>query len=376
MAKLVLAGAGHVHLTVLKKLREIVASGHEVAVIGPSEHHYYSGMGPGMLGGMYGPDAIRFPVKLMTESGGGKFITDEVVSVDAEKKRLLLRSGDEIAYDVLSLNLGSRITAPPGAKGSRGERSVFPVKPIENLRAGRRRVLMSVHSGPSVVGVLGGGPAAAEVAANAWRAARECLRAKGGRMPEIKIFAGRSFLGRYPGNVARLARKSLEDRGVVINEGGYVEDYGAGELRLENGETHRADPLFLALGTEPPKLIAESGLPVGPDGGLAVDRYLRCTAHPEIFGGGDCIHFTPRPLAKVGVHAVKQNPVLFDNLRAALEGGELGDYRPQEKYMLIFNMGDGKGLLWKGGFACLNRPSFWLKDYIDRKFMREFKPGR
>ena len=52
MAKhLVLVGGGHAHMMTLANINAFVAKGHRVTVIGPSEHHYYSGMGPGMLGG-------------------------------------------------------------------------------------------------------------------------------------------------------------------------------------------------------------------------------------------------------------------------------------------------------------------------------------
>ena len=52
---LVLAGAGHAHMMVLEALPELVSQGVRVTVIGPGPRHYYSGMGPGMLGGAYQP---------------------------------------------------------------------------------------------------------------------------------------------------------------------------------------------------------------------------------------------------------------------------------------------------------------------------------
>jgi hypothetical protein len=35
------------------------------------------------------------------------------------------------------------------------------------------------------------------------------------------------------------------------------------------------------------------------------------------------------------------------NLLAALEGGDMQPFQPQKDYMLIFNMGDGRRILWK-----------------------------
>ena len=47
--KLLLAGGGHAHMMTLANLHQFVEKGYEVTVVQPSPHHYYSGMGPGML---------------------------------------------------------------------------------------------------------------------------------------------------------------------------------------------------------------------------------------------------------------------------------------------------------------------------------------
>jgi NADH dehydrogenase FAD-containing subunit len=96
-------------------------------------------------------------------------------------------------------------------------------------------------------------------------------------------------------------------------------------------------------------------------------------AYPDIFGGGDCISLEERSLAKVGVYAVRQNPILFHNLLAALEGGKMAVFKPQKDFLLIFNMGNGQGIFWKKNWVWENRFAFLLKDYIDRRFMRTFQ---
>jgi hypothetical protein len=56
-----------------------------------------------------------------------------------------------------------------------------------------------------------------------------------------------------------------------------------------------------------------------------------------------------------------------------LEGGKMMPFEPQKHFLLIFNMGDGQGILWKKHWAWESRLAFLLKDYIDRKFMRKFQ---
>jgi hypothetical protein len=75
----------------------------------------------------------------------------------------------------------------------------------------------------------------------------------------------------------------------------------------------------------------------------------------------------------VGVYAVRQNPILYKNLMAALEGRDLEKFVPQEVYMLIFNMGDGTGIFVRRNWVWNGSLAFKLKDYIDRKFMRKFQ---
>jgi NADH dehydrogenase FAD-containing subunit len=106
---------------------------------------------------------------------------------------------------------------------------------------------------------------------------------------------------------------------------------------------------------------------------MLVNGFLQSVSHPELFGGGDCIDLEGRDLAKVGVYAVRENPVLFGNLLAALENGTMKSFKPQQQFMLIFNLGDGTGLVRRGGFVWSGESAFLLKDHIDRKFMRTFQ---
>ena len=170
-----------------------------------------------------------------------------------------------------------------------------------------------------------------------------------------------------------MARRSLKRRGIKILEKHYVREVKSGRVMLESGESHQCDLVFLASGVRPSAIFNTSGLPTGPDGGLLVNQYLQSPAHPEIFGGGDCIYFQPQPLDKVGVYAVRENPVLYHNLLASLEGKPLESFNPGGSYLLIFNLGDGTGIFRKNILMFGGRPAFMIKDYIDRRFIREFQ---
>ncbi|MCB2226452.1 MAG: FAD-dependent oxidoreductase [Desulfarculaceae bacterium] len=364
--RLVLAGAGHAHMMVLQSLAEIVGQGVKVTVIGPGARHYYSGLGPGMLGGTYQPEDISFPVQAMVERAGGVFLQDKVIGIDPLAKKVLTQNNGAVPYDVLSCNTGSSIPDETVEREAR----VYRVKPIENLLEARWRIEELARDRMVDIGVVGGGPASLEIGGNAWAVARR----NGGKGAAVRIYAGSKFLKRAPSGVASRAREVFAQRGIEIIEGSYAKHVGSARVELDDGRAFEHDMVFLVTGVKPRPLFGPSGLPVGPDGGLMVNRYLQCSDYPDIFGGGDCIYFEPRPLDKVGVFAVRQNPVLLHNLKARLTGGELQDFEPQGAYLLIYNLGGGMGILHKWGFIVQGKLAFAFKDYLDRSFMNKFKP--
>lgn len=364
---LVLAGGGHAHMVTLSNLHRFVERGHRATIIGPSEHHYYSGMGPGMLGKTYHPQQIRFATRDVVEKQGGRFVKDSVTHIDPKRRTVFTASGDAFPYDVLSFNAGSQVSSHM-VEGNR--KRVYTVKPIEGLMEAQAQLLGLAEKQDVKVAVIGGGAAGVEVAGNVWLLLSKYSR----RDFDIRIFSGGKILAQFPDKVRSAVMTSLQTRGIRIFEHHRVTRIRNQYIDLKPGKRHRADLIFLATGVKPSSIFKDSGLPTGPDGGLVVNTYLQCPDHPNIFGGGDCIYYRDRPLNKVGVYAVRQNPVLYENLMAAMEGSPLKPFSPGGAYLLIFNLGGGTGVFYKKGVMLNGRMAFWIKDLIDRRFMRKFTP--
>lgn len=365
--QLVLIGGGHAHMITLAHLDIFITKGYGVTVIQPSEYHYYSGMGPGMLGGTYRPDDIRFATRRLVEAKGGRFVLGKATAIDPDRRRVFLEGSEEaIPYDVLSCNAGSYV---PREMIQGNTADIFTAKPIEQLMIARERILERAAAGKIAIAVIGSGPSALEIAGNIHQLCKE----KAVPMPVIRIFGGRNFFSARPGRVRRLARHILSRKGVEIIENGYVQRIENGRISLENGQEYTADIIFPSVGVKPSPIFALSGLPVGPDGGLRVNEYLQSVGHHDIFGGGDCIYFEAEPLDKVGVYAVRQNPVLYHNLLASLENRPLEKFRPGGRYLLIYNLGDGEGILSKWFITFSGKLAFYLKDRIDRRFIKTFQ---
>lgn len=246
---------------------------------------------------------------------------------------------------------------------------MFAVKPIEKLRKAQERIETLLAERSISIGIVGGGPSSVEIAGNVWRLAGDF----GKNNVKISIFAGESFMKNFPSVVRQKAAQSLRARNIRILEQDRVDRIDNGVLVMQKGGQHQMDVFFLAMGVRPSPIFSASGIPVGPDGGLLVNQYLQSSEHPDMFGGGDCICFQDQPLDRVGVYAVRQNPVLLNNLMARLEGEKLQPFEPGGDYLLIINLGNGTGIFRKKWFTFGGRLAFTAKDYIDRRFMKKFQ---
>jgi NADH dehydrogenase FAD-containing subunit len=362
---LVFVGGGHAHLTSLVNIGDYIKLGHRVTLISPVTHHYYSGMGPGLLSGIYRPEEARFHIKKLVEDRGASFVRGYVAHINAGKRFLVLESGEEIPYDVVSFNTGSGV---PLDEVNDDKNSVYPVKPIVNLLKARKTILDKIRGEIPRLLVVGGGPAGVELSGNLWRLVHD-----NGGQAGITLIAGGGLLSSFPGKARSLAIASLHERGIEVLEGTQVSRFADGDAVLADGRRLPYDIVFAALGVKPSQIFRESGLPTGNDGGLLVNEHLLSVAHPEIFGGGDCISLQGSHLDKVGVYAVRQNEILHHNLLSALSGESMEKFMPQRTYLLIFNLGDGTGIFVRKSWVWRGRLAFLFKDYLDRSFMRKFQ---
>ena len=369
MARIVLVGGGHTHAEVVRRASRLTAAGHTVTLVTPAATHPYSGMGPGMLGGTYSLADILLPVATLVGRAGGTFIQATAVSLDPNARLLTLSSGRTIAYDVLSLNIGS----DPVEAAPIRERHVFTVKPIRELARARAAIEAAcARDGRCRIAVIGGGPAGVEVAANCAFLVRR-LHARAA----VDLYHASDLLARLDRTRNAWVLRYLECHGVSVHPGSRVSP-----ADLD------ADVVFSATGTRPPGVLASFGLPLAPDGALVVDEFLRSPSSERVFAAGDCAWFSPQPLDRVGVYPVRMQPVLFANLAAiadavdrSLHGDpvqpdciELTRFTATGPYLAGLNLGFGRGLLYRQLFDLRGRPAFAMKDLIDRRFVRRYQP--
>ncbi len=364
--KVVFVGGGHAHLYSLKHVDRLIQEGARVTVIGPERHHYYSGMGPGMLSRIYTPEEVRVDIPALIEPKGATFVKGRVTSIDPDRKTLNIDNGETLDYDLVSFNVGSHV---PSDLIEGAGKEAYPVKPIEHLESLRQEILSLTQTSSPEILIIGAGPAGVEISGNILRLVNE----NNGTAHITLAGAEDRMLPRFPEKAGLLAYDSLTRRGITILNSCMITAMGDKKAHTAKGEEIAYDIAVLTIGIQPRQIFEGSGLRKARNGSLLVNEFLQSVSHPEIFGGGDCITFEPKPLHMVGVYAVKQGPVLFHNIISSLAGKELKAFRPQRHYLLIFNLGDGTGIFVRGSFAVRARAAFILKDFIDRRFISQFK---
>jgi NADH dehydrogenase FAD-containing subunit len=361
--QIVFVGAGHAHLAAFRNLEQFTRMGHTVTVISPSSYYYYSGTGPGLLSGMYTETDARINTQRMVTEGGADYQTDSVEGIDSESGTLFLKSGKRLKYDLVSFNIGSYV---PMTSFDLVEGNVLPAKPIVNYLHMREEIFrIGGKPGPVRVVVVGGGPAGVEISGNMWRFALSLQKDV-----SITLVAGPRLLARFPKNTRKQAYESLVQRNISVLEGVTVTSLERDAAHLSDGSSVSMDFGIVAAGVEIDRLFVDSHVPVGGNNGLLVNSFLQSVSCPEIFGGGDCIDFNDSPLTKAGVIAYRQSPILFHNLRACLAGKKLKPFRRYKKFLLIFNLGDGNGILWRNKLSVKGKFAFQLKKRIDERFIR------
>jgi selenide,water dikinase len=324
-------------------------------------------MVPGFLAGTYTLDEISIEVAPLVAKAEGKLIEGSAVALDPERRIVRLRSGEEIEYDLVSFAVGSTTAGIDREEIAAG---AVPIKPLDRVIDLKTRLETLVRERPEHerrAAVVGGGAAGYEVAL----AIRAALR------PEAKIHLierGPCLLPEYPEHFRKKALAVLAEKRIEALTDASVERVLPDRAVLSTGREIPSDLTVWLAGAVGWPLFRQAGLPLDELGFLLLDDSLRSVADPKIFAAGDCGTMAQFPQTpKAGVYAVRQAPILWASLRAALRGEEPPRYRPQTGFLSILNLGDGRALMHWKGVVVEGGAVFRLKDWIDRRFLAKYR---
>ena len=361
-----LVGAGHVHLEILRRLALESVPGLETSIVSLEERQVYSAMTPGYLAGQYTFDDISADVPTIAGRAGARCVIGCAARLDPGGRVVGLADGRTLPYDLISFNIGSLLAGADRVAGH-AER-IKPLQRVTRLKDRLDALRRDERPGPARLVVIGAGAGGVEVALAA-------SAALSGRARAITIVdRGRTILGDYGAGFRRMAERILETHGIALRLGVGVTAVAADQVELEDGDTLSTDLTVWLTGPAGAPFLSASGLPTEARGFLWVTDTLQSVADTRVFAVGDCGTLTRYPATpKSGVHAVREAPVLWHNLRAAARGQPLARYRPQRSSLSILNTADGRALLHYRGFHSWSGWAWRLKDRIDRGFMRKYQ---
>ena len=380
---LLLVGGGHAHVAVLKRFGMDPMPGVRVTLVARDVHTPYSGMLPGFVAGHYGFDDMHVDLGPLARFAGACLIHDEAIALDLANRRVICRDRPPLAYDVLALDIGA---TPDPADLPGADAHAIPIKPIGSFLARFEDLLARVRAreGQIRIGVVGAGAAGVEIVL-ALRHRLRAERARAGRDVESLAFHligdGPELLPAFPERARARMTRMLDSRGVRVHLGRPAVALDAGRVRLAGSVTPAGVPLpdvveldeiLLATPAGAASWPKSSGLAVDERGFVQVDENLRSISHPEVFATGDIAAMTRSPRPKAGVFAVRQGPVLAENLRRALASRPLRPFRPQRRYLAILSAGDRTALAVRGDFVAQGAWVWRWKDWIDRRWMRRY----
>lgn len=355
MPDLLLVGAGHAHLHLIANAPDLASAGYRVRVLAP-RHFDYSGLASATAAGSVPADAGRIDVRALARRHGVELVEDTLSGLDLLGRCATTAGGAQIEYDVVSLNIGS-IAAAPGMEVGAG---VLRVKPLADLASLDTR--LETTPGASVT-VVGGGSTGIELAAH--------LSGRGGVGTVRLLDSGPEIGADLPPGARRRVVRLLDQRGVEVCVDAAVRTVTARQVDLDDGRTMRHDIALLATGLAASSLVSELG--IGDADGIPVTAYLQHVDHPDTYAVGDCAHFTPQPLPRIGVHGVRQGPVLLASLLARAADAALPTYTPQDRALAVLDLGDGVGLAVRGRLWWYGGTALRLKRWIDRRWLARYR---
>ena len=369
--QIVLLGIGHTNAHVLDMWRREPIPGARLVCVSSFAVATYSGMLPGALSGQYPPGTLEIDLRSLAHAARADLVLEKAVGVDVSSQTVRFENHEPVPFDVLSVGAGS---VPNRAGIDASDEAWVPIKPMqtflmrlyERLQEWNRSDLEAIR-----VLVIGGGVGGIEISL--------CLpaylrRSFDGLRHTITIVDARERIG--GGLAPRALRKTealIATRGVDVITGTRVTRIEEREAVCADGRRIPADLVILAAGAAPPPVVEAMTLPKDPRGFLLTRDTLQSTGAASVFAVGDSGSLEGASTPKAGVYAVRQGPVLWNNVRAFVRGEPLSRYEPQHDFLRLLNTGDGKALMDYKGWSAHARWCWRFKDYLDSRFMARYR---
>ena len=355
---MVLLGAGHAHVHVLKHFAQHQPLNTRITLVSPYTRQIYSGMIPGWIAGHYALDECTIDVTALIAGSAIVFHQAALVSMNAGNRSVTLSDGTTLHFDSLSINSGG--TMNPAVLTGAAEFAVC-VRPLE---AFVQQFEAAIHKNPQSIAVIGGGAAGAELALAIKHRTSHA---------SVSLIAGAALLPSHAQSVQRAIAKALKNAQIdtLIEPAACV--LPDQTIQLASGAMIDSALTLLALGVAPALWVAHSGLALCPRGFIATSATLQCVSHAHVFAVGDAASCISHSAPKSGVYAVRAAAPLLANLLAWLASKPLQPVKPKPRSLSLIACGDRRAIASWGGWTVQGAWVWRWKNWLDRRFIQKYR---
>ncbi len=318
-----------------------------------------------LISGVKRTSDLRLPRRRIVARAGHRFVRAEVAAIDAAAGHLSTTTGRTFGFDACIVAVGG-VDETYGVRGA--DRHAMPFKSVDDCAAiGRELATLARKRGRKSVVIVGGGLEGVE-------ALGEILRrySRLDRLVITLVEAGSRLLPGTPVRLDAAVRAHCEGRNVRILTDSPVIAVTPKQVRLRGGVTVRSDLTIWTGGVTAPPLLHEAGLADKPRQWAPVTAALRSKRFDNVFVIGDAAAL-PHPLAKQAYYALQMGECAAENVRRALDGRTLRDFKPAAKPRLIA-FGDLDTFLVSGRSVVASRGLAALKEAVFQVTMAEIDP--
>ncbi len=361
----VFVGGGHAHALVLRAWAMNPIPGARLTLINPGPTAPYTGMLPGFIAGHYEREDLEIDLVRLARFADARLVLGSVTHIDRLAKMVVVDGRPPIPYDIVSIDVGITSAMPEIPGFTEFGTAAKPL--LDYAKAWLRFVGEAPARSSNDVAVIGGGVGGCELA----MAMRHRLSVEG-VASTVRVLSAGPLLPDLGDKAREQVRARMMHDGIEVREGCRAVEVAAEGVRCDDGTTVAGDFVVGAAGARAYPWLSELGLATH-EGSIEIDETLRSITDPSVFATGDCAHmgFAPRP--KAGVFAVRQAPILLNNIQAELRGKRSKSFKPQDDYLKLISLGSKAAAADKfkqtvGGDR--SAKALWrLKDKIDRDFM-------
>jgi NADH:ubiquinone reductase (H+-translocating) len=319
----------------LNAARALKRANLQLTLVDRRNHHLFQPLLYQVATAALSPGDIAYPIRaILRRQKNANVLLAEVVSVDVEARRVILKEG-KLSYDFLILAAGGRHAYfghdewEPDAPG---------LKNLEDALEIRRRILLAFERAEWEADetrrqalltfvVVGGGPTGVELAGAIAEISRQVMvsdfRAIDPREARVLLVeAGPRILSAYPEDLSAKAEASLKKLGVEVRKNCAVTSVEPAWVGLGN-EKLQAVTVLWAAGVTASPLAKSLGVPLDRFGRVLVEPDLTIPGHPEVFVIGDLAaftHQTGKPLPGVSPVAIQQGRHAARNILRSCQG--------------------------------------------------------